>query len=74
MLRHLAAEPDPALVSPAAISFNYLGQVRLDAASDSQGLMQSLAPESVGPLRSPLGSRRYRLEVIALIRDRKSVV
>ncbi|NEQ47694.1 MAG: hypothetical protein F6K00_30800 [Leptolyngbya sp. SIOISBB] len=69
MLHYLATEPDPTLVSPAAISFNYLGQVRLDAAPDSQGLIQSLATESVGPLRSPLGDRRYLLEVIALIRE-----
>ncbi|MEM6353925.1 MAG: amino acid adenylation domain-containing protein, partial [Cyanobacteria bacterium P01_D01_bin.14] len=69
ILRHLAAAPDPALGSPAAISFNYLGQVRFNATPDSQGLIQALAPESVGPLRSSRGSRRYLLEVIALIRD-----
>ncbi|MEM6714402.1 MAG: amino acid adenylation domain-containing protein [Cyanobacteria bacterium P01_C01_bin.147] len=69
MLRHLAAEADPALVSPAVISFNYLGQVRLDAAPEPDGLIQSLATESVGQLRSPLGARRYLLDVIALVRD-----
>ena len=69
ILRYLAAESDPALLSPATISFNYLGQIRLDAAPESQGLIQSLAAESVGQLRSPLGTRRYLLDVVALIRD-----
>ena len=69
VLRSLAAEPDPALGSPAAISFNYLGQVRFNAAPDPQGVIQALASESVGSLRSPLRRRRYLLEVIALIRD-----
>ena len=69
ILRHLAAAPDPTLVSPAAISFNYLGHVRLNAAPSPQAIIQALAPEPVGSLRSPLGRRRYLLEVIALIRD-----
>jgi non-ribosomal peptide synthase protein (TIGR01720 family) len=69
ILRHLAAGADPALMSPATLSFNYLGQIRLDSAPETQGLIQSLAPESVGQLRSPLGTRRYLLDVVALIRD-----
>lgn len=69
ILRYLAAEADPALMSPAAVSFNYLGQIRLDAVPATPGLIQSLAPESVGPLRSPLATRRYLLDVVALIRD-----
>ncbi|MEM1311441.1 MAG: condensation domain-containing protein, partial [Cyanobacteria bacterium P01_H01_bin.153] len=69
ILRYLAAEADPALNSPAAVSFNYLGQIRLDGTSENQSLIQSLATESVGQLRSPQGTRRYLLDVIALIRD-----
>jgi len=69
ILGYLAAGADPALMSPATISFNYLGQIRLDAAPESQGLIQSLAAESVGQRRSPLGVRRYLLDVVALIRD-----
>jgi len=68
ILHYLAAKADPTLMSPAAISFNYLGQIRLDSAPGSQGLNQSLASESVGQLRSPLGTRRYLLDVVALIR------
>ncbi|MEO1069789.1 MAG: condensation domain-containing protein, partial [Cyanobacteria bacterium J06638_6] len=69
ILRHLASAPNPALISPADISFNYLGQVQFDSAPEHQGLIQALATEPVGQLRSPLGTRRYLLDVIALIRD-----
>jgi len=69
ILRYLAAGADPALMSPAIISLNYLGQIRLDAVPATQGLFQALASESVGQLRSPLGTRRYVLDVVALIRN-----
>jgi len=69
ILRYLAAGADPALKSPATLRFNYLGQIRLDSAPETQGLIQSLAPESVGQLRSPLGIRRYLLDVVALIQN-----
>ncbi|MEB3358887.1 MAG: amino acid adenylation domain-containing protein [Synechococcales bacterium] len=68
ILRHLSPDPDPNLDSVADVSFNYLGQIRVDPMHENQGLVQALAPESVGALRSPLGSRRYLLDVIAVIR------
>ncbi|MDB9527372.1 condensation domain-containing protein [Oscillatoria sp. CS-180] len=67
VLRYLDPEPDPTLISPAAISFNYLGQLQLSSESDTQSLIQSLASESVGSLRSLSDRRRYLLDVIALI-------
>ena len=75
ILRYLAPFPDPALISPAEISFNYLGQISLGQSSldqahaeEPQRFIQALAAEPVGLLRSPLGKRRYLLDVIALIR------
>ncbi|MEM9163053.1 MAG: alpha/beta fold hydrolase [Cyanobacteria bacterium P01_F01_bin.4] len=64
VLRYL--HPDPATrlklqgISKADISFNYLGQ--LDRMLSEYPIL-GLAPESTGPDHSPLGQRRYLLEV-----------
>lgn len=53
---------------PAEVKFNYLGQIDL-AITDS--LILGLAKESMGELRSPLGRRRYLLEVNSWIAEEK---
>ena len=69
VLRYLSPDTDLALMSSAAVSFNYLGQIRFDSAPANPSLIQSVETESVEPLRSPLGRRRYLLDIIALIQD-----
>ena len=64
ILRYLSRSADPALISAAEISFNYLGH--LDISGDHT-VVRGLAPESVGALRSAAGRRRYVLDVVALI-------
>jgi non-ribosomal peptide synthase protein (TIGR01720 family) len=56
-----------ALISPAEISFNYLGQLNLDASS----IIAGLAPEPVVAVKSEEGDRLYRLEVVAFIEQQQ---
>jgi amino acid adenylation domain-containing protein/non-ribosomal peptide synthase protein (TIGR01720 family) len=58
MAARLAAQPQP------EVSFNYMGQ--LSAAPAAERTV-SPAPESSGPLRSPLQKRRYLLEINASV-------
>ncbi|WP_299491402.1 non-ribosomal peptide synthetase [Acaryochloris sp. IP29b_bin.137] len=59
------ASPGPPLKSPAEVSFNYLGELKVP---EPDGFILGLAPEAVSAMRSPDSHCRYRLEIIALIR------
>ena len=54
----------PQLMSPAKVSFNYLGQLSLETA----GFITGLASEPVVATKCPRGDRSYLFEIVALIR------
>ncbi|MEO0515671.1 MAG: amino acid adenylation domain-containing protein [Cyanobacteria bacterium P01_A01_bin.116] len=63
-LKFSAPEKSPqALVSPAKISFNYLGQL----AVETTGFITGLADEPVPETKSPKNDRSYPFEIVALI-------
>jgi non-ribosomal peptide synthase protein (TIGR01720 family) len=68
VLRHLSADAALrarlAAIPPAAVVFNYLGQL---GAVPARGIVRGAAREGVGPLHSPLGRRPHRLEVHAIV-------
>jgi non-ribosomal peptide synthase protein (TIGR01720 family) len=68
LLRYMTGDAASALATVDApeVSFNYLGQ--FDQLRDGS-LIRSLAPEGVGTLRSPSGTRRHLIEVLGQVID-----
>ncbi|MGB3298055.1 MAG: condensation domain-containing protein, partial [Phormidesmis sp.] len=60
--------PDPSqqpLVSPAEVSFNYLGQLKID----TTGFITELVTEPVRNVKSEGGDRAYLLEIIVFLQS-----
>jgi non-ribosomal peptide synthase protein (TIGR01720 family) len=70
ILRYLAPDNEARerlrALPQAGVSFNYLGQVDAAMAEDAPFALD-IAPESVGPVASPQGTRRHLLDIVGVV-------